>query len=103
MKFLLNLAAVSSILVFAAAAPAPHVVHEKRDRQTQSWTRRNIKLNRDALIPMSIGLTQRNLDQGYDFLMDVSHPESTNYGKHWSMEKVSQVIRLGRECLSLTR
>lgn len=81
---ILGLAACS----FAAPAPPTHVVHEKREHQLEKWSRRSVKLNRDALIPMSIGLTQRNLDQGYEFLMDVSHPESKNYGKHWSMNKV---------------
>lgn len=88
MKFLQSLATIGSLVAIAVAAPAPHDVHEKRDRQTQNWERRDIKLNKDAIIPMSIGLAQRNLNQGYEYLMDVSHPESKNYGKHWSMDKV---------------
>lgn len=88
MKSQYGLAALSSLLAFASAAPASHAVHEKRDRQFQQWNRRDVKLNKDAIIPMSFGLTQRNLDKGYEYLMDVSHPESSNYGKHWSMEKV---------------
>ncbi len=78
------------MLTFAAAAPAPssYVVHEKREVQLDKWTKRDVKINRDAVMPMSIGLTQRNLDNGYDFLMDVSDPESKNYGKHWSYDKV---------------
>lgn len=61
----------------ASAAPAlTHAIHEKRETQLQKWSRRDLKLNRDAVIPMSIGLTQSNLDKGYDFLMDVSHTES---------------------------
>ena len=89
------LAIASGFAALALAAPAPpsYVVHEKREVQTGKWSRRrDIKLNRDAIIPMSFGLTQRNLENGYDFLMDVSHPESKNYGKHWSMEKVFRNI-----------
>jgi tripeptidyl-peptidase-1 len=88
------LAVLGGLAVYTSAFPAPstHVVHEKREVQLDKWTRRNIKLNRDALIPMSIGLTQNNLDNGYDFLMDVSHPESANYGKHWSFEKVPSLF-----------
>ena len=78
-----------AVYTFAVPAPSTHVVHEKREVQLDKWTRRDIKLNRDAIIPMSIGLTQKNLDNGYDFLMDVSHPESANYGNHWSFKKVS--------------
>jgi tripeptidyl-peptidase-1 len=86
----LSLLALIGFAAYASAAPAPpssHVVHEKREVQHQKWARRDIKLNRDAVIPMSIGLTQSNLDKGYDYLMDVSHPQSPNYGKHWSLEK----------------
>jgi tripeptidyl-peptidase-1 len=93
MKLLL-LAVASSFAAYAAAAPAasPYVVHEKRATQSNKWSRRrDIKLNRDAVIPMSFGLTQQNIENGYDFLMDVSHPDSKNYGKHWSLEKVFQV------------
>jgi tripeptidyl-peptidase-1 len=91
------LATVLGFATYASAAPAPstHVVHEKREVQHDKWTRRSEKLNRDALIPMSIGLTQRNLENGYDFLMDVSHPESPNYGKHWSVEKVRELKNFG--------
>jgi Pro-kumamolisin, activation domain len=90
------LAVVGGFATYAVAAPAhtPYVVHEKRSTQTEKWSRRrDIKLNRDAVIPMSFGLTQRNLENGYDFLMDVSHPESENYGKHWTMEKVLQPLK----------
>ena len=85
------LATVAGLVAYALAAPAPapYVVHEKRERGLDQWTRRDLKLNRDALIPLSIGLVQRNLDSGYSYLMDISHPQSSNYGKHWSFDKVS--------------
>ena len=95
MKFSI-LAVVGGFAAYVAAAPAlsSHVVHEKREALSRKWSRRSdIKLNRDAVIPMSFGLTQRNLENGYDFLMDVSHPESKNYGKHWSMDKAWQILR----------
>jgi tripeptidyl-peptidase-1 len=83
------LALTVGLVAYASAAPAKsaYVVHEKRETQHQQWSRRDVQLNRDAVIPLSIGLAQQNLDKGYEFLMDVSHPESPNYGKHWSMEK----------------
>lgn len=79
-----------ALVALATANPTPptHVVHEKREHQLEKWARRDLKLNRDANIPMSIGLMQNNLENGYEYLMDVSHPESSNYGKHWSMDKV---------------
>jgi tripeptidyl-peptidase I len=95
-----TLAVVGSFAAFVFAAPAPtsYTVHEKRSVQTEKWSRRrDIKLNRDAVIPMSFGLAQRNLENGYDFLMDVSHPESNNYGKHWTIDKVSENISVGKK------
>jgi tripeptidyl-peptidase-1 len=77
-------------MISAAPAPIPYTVHEKRDVSASSshWQRRDVKLDRRTTIPMSIALTQRNLENGHDFLMDVSNPKSVNYGKHWSPEKV---------------
>jgi tripeptidyl-peptidase-1 len=89
--------------VFAAPALNCYVVHEKPSVQNEKWfRRRDIKLNRDAVIPMSFGLTQRNVENGYDSLMDVSHPGSKNYGKHWPMSKVSGRYLLEKQ-LKLTK
>ncbi len=64
------LALVGVIITYVSAHPTPptHVVHEKREAQLDKWSKRNFKLNRDAIIPLSIGLTQRNLDKGYELL-----------------------------------
>ena len=50
-----------------------------------------------GILPMRIALTQGNLDQGYDHLMDVSHPESPNFGKHWSAKKVAETFAPSQE------
>jgi tripeptidyl-peptidase-1 len=93
-SFLLTVIVGLVAQTIAAPAPAPvsHIVHEKRDIDSSTWILNDIKLRRDAIIPMSIGLTQRNLEHGYDFLMDVSDPKSPNYGKHWTMEKVLYLL-----------
>jgi hypothetical protein len=108
------LASLGYLVAYASAAPAhsPYVVHEKRELQVEKWSRRDLKLGRGVTIPMSIGLTQRNLENGHEFLMDVSHPESPNFGKHWSTEKVrtslmtknnAYNIRLPRHSLHLPK
>jgi tripeptidyl-peptidase I len=71
----------------SAAVPNTHVVHEKREITTSQWLKRD-KLSSNAILPMRIGLKQQNLDRGPDFLMDVSHPESKNYAKHWTPEEI---------------
>lgn len=68
-----------------------HVVHEKRSSYPAGWTRRG-ELDKKAILPMRIALTQRNLDQAHQWLMDVSHPESEKYGQHWSAEEVAQAF-----------
>ncbi|KAI6713018.1 protease S8 tripeptidyl peptidase I (secreted protein) [Marssonina coronariae] len=81
-----------AILGFAALGnPAPssikHVLHEERAVQNGDWVR-GARLEKSAVLPMRIGLTQTNLDRGYGYLMDVSASDSKNYGKHWTPEQV---------------
>ncbi len=81
----LSLLFVCSLLAAAIAALTAntkrHVVHERRERLPAHW-KRSAKLHGDSNLPMRIALTQSNLDRADEFLMDVAHPESPNYGKH---------------------
>jgi len=52
------------------AVPNSHVVHEKREAPQSKWVKRE-KISSSYVLPMRIGLKQRNLDKGHDFLMDV--------------------------------
>lgn len=69
---LLKLSIVLSIAALASAAPKPvsHVIHEKRNTPSKDWVK-GARIEKDAIIPMRIGLTQTNLHNGYDLLMDV--------------------------------
>jgi len=46
-----------------AAAPNSHVVHKKRVYLPSRWVRRE-KIEKRAVLPMRIGLKQRNLERG---------------------------------------
>ena len=89
---------VSSAILGAFAASAValptstrYVVHEKRSNEA-SWSEiSHTKPDKRIILPVRVGLTQRNLDQGHDILMDISHPESKNYGKHWTAKQVNIV------------
>ena len=66
-----------SILLFLAAAlrasAAPtssHVVHEKRQHAPLQWEKRD-RVDPSIVLPVRIGLTQRNLDLGPDLLHEV--------------------------------
>ncbi len=54
----------------AAVLPVTHVVHEKRHAPPRKWVKRD-RIAADAVLPMRIGLKQRNLEDGHSFLMDV--------------------------------
>ena len=42
----------------------------------------------EAIIPLKIGLTQRNMDTLSSLLLSVSDPESESYGQHWTPEQI---------------
>lgn len=54
----------------ALAAPAGHIVHERRAALPAAWEKES-QLSARAILPMRIGLAQSNLDRGHDMLMDV--------------------------------
>lgn len=63
---------VAALVALVNAAPKPigHVVHEERSVPASDWVK-GARIEKDAIIPMRIGLTQTNLEKGYDFLMEV--------------------------------
>lgn len=54
----------------AAPTSVRHVLHEKRGSESLDWVR-GTRVERDALLPVRIGLSQNNLEKGYEYLMDV--------------------------------
>jgi tripeptidyl-peptidase-1 len=56
--------------VNAVAVPAHHEIHEKREFLHKRWTKVD-RVESHKLFPMRIGLTQTNLEHGYNHLMDV--------------------------------
>lgn len=51
------------------------------------------------MLPLRIGLTQRNLDRAEEFLVAVSDPGSPSYGKHWTGEEVIETFAPEREAV----
>lgn len=91
-SLLLFLAGISP-LVIAAPTITNYEIHEKREFTNPAWVPSQIKLDQRASFPISIGLTQQNIEHGHDFLMDVSDPKSSNYAKGWTAEKVIFPVR----------
>ncbi|KAL9110497.1 MAG: hypothetical protein Q9227_005041 [Pyrenula ochraceoflavens] len=86
----------SALAGYATALPSSssHLVHEKR--VTTSWQPVDgARPDNRILLPVRIGLTQSNLDEGHDLLMGVSDPKSEKYGKHWKLEDIlSSAIKI---------
>jgi tripeptidyl-peptidase-1 len=95
--------ALSALVAGAVAAPAVntkrHVIHEKRNGIPANW-RRNAKLHPDSKLPMRIALTQSNLEKADEFLMDVSHPTSPNFGRHWTATQVAEMFAPSRDTVA---
>ncbi|EON95925.1 putative subtilisin-like protein [Phaeoacremonium minimum UCRPA7] len=52
-----------------------------------------------AVLPVRIGLAQQNLHRAEEFISEVAHPESPNYGKHWSPEKIIETFAPKKEAV----
>lgn len=69
LRFLIGICAVVA-LSNALAIPPHYEIHEKRETLHPRWTKRD-RVEPHKLLPMRIGLTQANLENGYDHLMEV--------------------------------
>ncbi|KAL8671168.1 MAG: hypothetical protein Q9168_004321 [Polycauliona sp. 1 TL-2023] len=99
----LSLFTLGAIVATTLALPSVnHVLHEKRDRLPPGW-QHDGKLDPSKVLPMKIALTQSNLDKADEFIMDVSHPTSTNYGKHWTHEDIANKFAPSEESVDTVK
>lgn len=93
-----------SIVSLVAALPAPdtHVVHEERIDTPERWVKRD-RVPSNARLPVRIGLVQSNLENAHEHLLDVSSPNSPNYGKHWTSEEVIEAFKPKDETVDAVR
>lgn len=91
------LSLVATLALFThihAAAKVGSTVHEKRDiadRSSGTW-RPSSRLPPDSIVPVRIALKQNNLNAGVDRLEAISHPDSTEYGKHLTPSEVTDLF-----------
>lgn len=85
-----------STIVSGSAISSGHVIHEKREVSAEGWMKGS-RLHPDTKIPLRISLTQQDLERGHEYIMDVSHPSSPNYGKHWTAEEVATAFAPSNE------
>jgi len=77
MQFL-RFAVVSALTLGVTAAPHPinHVVHERRESVPKAWVKRS-RMEPTASLPVRIGMTQSNMDNAHELLMEVYVPPCT--------------------------
>lgn len=85
--------AILTCLAAGHAVRETYVLHEKRDGTLPSSLTKRNKLDGSTTLPMRIGLTQNNLHKAHDWLNDVSHPTSLNYGHHWTQQEVIEAFK----------
>ncbi|KZT04012.1 subtilisin-like protein [Laetiporus sulphureus 93-53] len=82
-----------------ASFSSSRVVHETRGRVPLGWSPMR-RADSSMILPMRIGLVQPNLENIESYIMDVSHPDSPNYGQHWSPARVAQTFRPTQESVN---
>lgn len=95
---------VLSLGLLAAAEPAlsPYTLHEKRTHVPAGWTLKR-RHDSNTPLPLRFALTQRNIDDIGTYLMEVSHPDSEKYGKHWSAGDVLNMFAPSEETIEAVR
>ena len=88
-------------LTFANPTSRGHVRHEKRI-DSPRWLRVS-RASPDTMLPVQVGIAQKNIHIGHDLLMEMSDPKSKNYGKYLSAKEVGDMFRPSSESISLVR
>ena len=96
----------SALSAVSGSSPSPllsrRVLHESRSSVPYGWNLRR-RADPDAVLPLKISLRQSNLENLDEFLYDISHPESPNYGQHWTPARVAQTFRPSEESVDVVR
>lgn len=106
----MRLALLANILAALAVATeanplhrtANHVVHEERTVPRRSWTKSG-RLHGSRKLPVRIGLSQSNLHRADEFINAVSHPQSADYGKHWTAKQIADTFAPSNKSIDAVR
>ncbi|KIJ65932.1 hypothetical protein HYDPIDRAFT_187022 [Hydnomerulius pinastri MD-312] len=77
---------------------SPWTIHEKRSVLPRGWAHAR-KPDTSATIPLRFALAQSNIENIERHLYDVSHPNSENYGKHWTAGEVAAKFAPSRDSI----
>ncbi|GJJ14188.1 hypothetical protein Clacol_008450 [Clathrus columnatus] len=77
-------------------------VHEKRDAVPTGWAPVQI-LRPDTPIRVQFSLKQSNIDKLDDYLLDIAHPESENYGRLWTQKQIIETFAASPETIATVK
>ncbi|ESK93472.1 hypothetical protein Moror_1753 [Moniliophthora roreri MCA 2997] len=90
--------------ITASDTISPYMVHEKRSKLPRGWSRlRRRRLDSTEILSLRFGLKQSNTHRIAEFLHDVSHPDSPNYGNHWTPGKVADTFKPSQETVEVVK
>lgn len=96
--------AITALGLSVSTLAAPHAAHQTlHEKRSFAASNRGARVDPDSVIPVRIALKQNNLDLGEQLLMDVSHPDSKNYGKHLSAQEVHDFFSPSDETVDAVR
>ena len=95
-------AAAFAATSFSSPIAISHSVHEKRSELPVGWVKRDV-LDRRALLPMKIALSQGNLHKGQEWLDEVSDPDSEKYGFHWTAKDIADAFAPSTESIEAVK
>ncbi|KAG9312210.1 peptidase S8/S53 domain-containing protein [Chiua virens] len=90
------------LAVYSDPVLSRSTLHERRSHIPSGW-HVSRKHHLSATIPLRFALIQSNLENLEELLYDVSHPDSPNYGKHWSAAKVASTFAPSRTSVDAVR
>jgi tripeptidyl-peptidase-1 len=77
------------------------VVHEKRDKAPEHWTKVSAA-SADTTLDLRIALQESNLHRAEEYLLEVSHPKSDKYGQFWTPQQVIAAFAPTEQAVSST-
>ncbi|KAH7872247.1 subtilisin-like protein [Lentinula edodes] len=100
MLALLSLPFICSWFGQVSSSLTPFVLHERRSRSPSGWVPER-KHDASAVLPLRFGLKQSNIQNLEEYLYDISDPDSSNFGKHWTPLEVAKTFAPSAESVKV--
>lgn len=92
----------TSVLGSADPLLYSYTLAQKRSDVPSGWSHVG-KHNPSSVLPLRFGLTQSNIENIEELLLDIADPESPNYGNHWTPSRVAATFRPSEDTIRTVR